>query len=47
MLQWSKVSGSVWQIQTSTLTVDVNHATLKPGSIASGDSFEFVYRTVR
>ncbi|RMG26733.1 MAG: hypothetical protein D6724_01170 [Armatimonadetes bacterium] len=47
VLQWSKVSGSVWQIQTSTLTVDVNHATLKPGSIASGDSFEFVYRTVR
>ncbi len=45
VLQWSKVSGSAWQIQTSALTVDVNHATINPGSISTGDSFEFTYLT--
>jgi hypothetical protein len=46
VLQWSKVSGGVWQIQTSALTVDVNHATINPGSISTGDSVEFTYLTV-
>jgi hypothetical protein len=45
VLQWAKISGSTWQIQTSALTVDVNHATVKPSSISNGDSFEFTYLT--
>jgi hypothetical protein len=45
VLQWSKASGGVWQIQTSALTVDVNHATINPGSISTGDSVEFTYLT--
>ncbi|MER3413026.1 MAG: hypothetical protein C4341_02080 [Armatimonadota bacterium] len=43
--QWSKVSGSAWQIQTSLLTLDVNDATVNPGAISAGDSFEFTYLT--
>ena len=44
VLQWSKVSGSAWQIQAiAAPTVDVNHATINPGSISTGDSFEFTY----
>lgn len=45
VLQWSKVSGSSWQIQTSALTIDVNHGTVTPGNITPGDSFEFTYLT--